>query len=581
MSVQLIRSALSNLASSACPQVVTLSGKWGCGKTYLWNQCIKEAAKREASKDIYYSYVSLFGVNSLEAIRRDIFERRLSIYDSAIEIARQEAASINSSIYQLNSSLPLPTASWTKLAWLKLRRSVRKLSSAEPSVPYVKSIPGLTLEFRDSFVKDQLICFDDIERRGKDLRLIDLFGVANSLSLSNSCRILFILNEDAFDLSEKETLQTHGDKTFSAQHTIRLNPQEAAELAIKDNSEQSRFTKKRCAELMISNFRVLFRAKALADAIYESMTSLDREIQDTVVSHAILITWMTFCPEDAPNYSFYSGMEGRMLSLSNKTITLSTQETEWTTSLQLYGVKYIEQLDKPLLASVKSGLFDAENFEEFIRSETEDLLRNRKKSKLMEAWDLFHFSFEDNTNTVVKAFCDACKEGVGDLDLHSFQQATALLKNLGFSAKAIELEKLFVSARSDDFKNFKESEYDLPQYSTGLLEKLDKLGRKNGQHTDFSSLLITIGQSSGWNLEQTKLLALITRDDLVQIFAKLTGENLRTAIRACTFFTVPLEASTESLAALSKQALIVIGKQFPLNACRVLKYGIDLDSTTL
>jgi hypothetical protein len=576
MSLASIRSALANLASSACPQVVTLSGKWGCGKTYLWNQCIKEAAKKDASKDVYYSYVSLFGVNSLEAVRRNIFERRLSIYDSAIEINKQEAVSVHSSIYQLNSSHSLSTPSKPRIALLKAKRLIRKLNATEPNVPYVKSISGLALELRDSFVKDQLICFDDIERRGKDLRLIDLFGLANSLSLSNSCRILFILNEDALDSDEKATLQTHGDKTFSAQFAIRLNPKEAVELAIKGDSDQSHFIKKRCAELNISNFRVLFRIKAVADSIYKSLASIDREIQDTIVSHAIVITWITFCSEDAPSYAFYSGLEATLLSLSSKKIELVARETAWTTSLQLFGVKYIEELDRPLLVVVKSGFFNAESIEPFVKSRTEELLRNRKKSKLMEAWELFHNSFEHNTNTVVAAFYDACKEGVKDLDLHQFQQATALLKHLGFTDKAVELEDLFASARSGDFMDFKASEYELPQHNTNLLEKLDSLSRENSQQIDLSSLLITIGQTNGWNPEQVKSLAQLTKDDLVKIFTKLSGEDLRTAIRACTFFTEPLETSKEPLAALSNQALVVIGKTSPLNAHRVLKYGIDL-----
>jgi hypothetical protein len=44
-------------------------------------------------------------------------------------------------------------------------------------------------------VKNYLICFDDLERKGKHLRLVDVLGLASMLKERRNCKVVLILNE--------------------------------------------------------------------------------------------------------------------------------------------------------------------------------------------------------------------------------------------------------------------------------------------------------------------------------------------------------------------------------------------------
>ena len=51
--------------------VILISGEWGLGKTYFWNNFIKKYKNVEL-KDKQIAYVSLFGISSLNDIKTSI-----------------------------------------------------------------------------------------------------------------------------------------------------------------------------------------------------------------------------------------------------------------------------------------------------------------------------------------------------------------------------------------------------------------------------------------------------------------------------------------------------------------------------
>ena len=74
MSIDLVRSEIERFLSTDEPEVICISGAWGVGKTFAWNTFLKDAQVRKKIALGRYSYVSLFGVNSLEEFKYSIFE---------------------------------------------------------------------------------------------------------------------------------------------------------------------------------------------------------------------------------------------------------------------------------------------------------------------------------------------------------------------------------------------------------------------------------------------------------------------------------------------------------------------------
>lgn len=52
-------------------RVMVIKGDWGVGKTYAWNKYIETHGG--SLTQIAYSYISLFGKNSLQDIKKSIF----------------------------------------------------------------------------------------------------------------------------------------------------------------------------------------------------------------------------------------------------------------------------------------------------------------------------------------------------------------------------------------------------------------------------------------------------------------------------------------------------------------------------
>src|SRR4030081_1415024 len=48
-------------------------------------------------------------------------------------------------------------------------------------------------------VRDQIICIDDIERKGKDLRAIDILGLVSMLAEQRNCKVVIIMNDDQLE----------------------------------------------------------------------------------------------------------------------------------------------------------------------------------------------------------------------------------------------------------------------------------------------------------------------------------------------------------------------------------------------
>ena len=59
--------------------VIALSGKWGTGKTHLWNEVKNESRDEKVRKSLY---VSLFGLSSIDQIKRKLIEAAIPGIDS-------------------------------------------------------------------------------------------------------------------------------------------------------------------------------------------------------------------------------------------------------------------------------------------------------------------------------------------------------------------------------------------------------------------------------------------------------------------------------------------------------------------
>ena len=78
MRLESVELALREFLTADDPRVIALSGLWGRGNSYFWRRFLEALSSEEANRRSY-SYVSLFGLENLTALRDALFENSLSL----------------------------------------------------------------------------------------------------------------------------------------------------------------------------------------------------------------------------------------------------------------------------------------------------------------------------------------------------------------------------------------------------------------------------------------------------------------------------------------------------------------------
>lgn len=71
MSIKKTKEQLLQLLNQRDNSVIALSGKWGSGKTHLWDDVKKCSSDVKVKSSLY---VSLFGLSSVDQIKRKLIE---------------------------------------------------------------------------------------------------------------------------------------------------------------------------------------------------------------------------------------------------------------------------------------------------------------------------------------------------------------------------------------------------------------------------------------------------------------------------------------------------------------------------
>ena len=541
---------------------------------------MKEAAKSCSMKDAYYSYASLFGVNSIDQALRTIFESRMPILQAGSKLCKDDIRRTWKTIYDLRADIAVPSSSRKSSVYQYCKSKLRLLLRFQPSIPYIRSDDGLILQLRDYLIRDQVICLDDIERRGKDLRLLDVFGLASRLSNESGCRVILIMNEDALKKADVRVLGSNADKTFDLRVQLNPTPAEASEIAFPASIAELDFITTRCSTLGITNIRLLRRILALINELDGYISHSEPETKRDVLGRLILFCWIRYCPLDAPSQEFCLGLEERLARLPNEEENFSMEESKWAATLAEYGFRSRADIDSELLEGIKNGYFEKQNIELYAQTCNQEWIQHHKSADIQKAWELFHGSFDDNSEEFIRTMYEACSEAVGHVGLSTFEQATAIIRDLGDESLALELENKFLILRAEEFNGFKLSEYQFSILNRPFLERLEQSSQANGRSADLGILLIEIAEKRGWGSPQEDQIQAAEVLHFKEVFIRLKGEKLRAAVRASLYFDKAHSSGQTSPAERARAALIELGKQSRINARRILKFGLRIPGSS-
>ncbi|MEZ8383039.1 P-loop NTPase fold protein [Vibrio splendidus] len=574
MSVHLVKEQVFEFLSTKNPEVIAIKGRWGVGKTFAWNAFIQDYKNDIAVKS--YSYVSLFGSNSIQDIRRSVFENTI---DTGIIGESDDLAALKKNYKSVG-----------KVIGRKSGNALKELAKPIAGVALKgmgSSIDKAYESFAFATLNETLICFDDIERHSKGVSLRDFLGLVSSLKEQKKCKVVILLNEDSHDLEE---YLIYKEKVIDKQLHFEPSAKQCFEIAIEENREHYQHIRDVCLRLDIRNIRVLKKIDSHINTALRDTSVYDEEIARSIVQSLILFCWCHYChssdTKNIPNLNFVkslikdSDFEGNaffdeLIDIQETTVKTEKDQRKktWNDILGSYGFYPSNDFNEVLVRSVEQGYINTELLKQLCAVQQQHIDMKKEEEVYSSGWNVFHGSFDDNEKEVIEKMEAGLRNAIKQLSISQYSSAINLIRDLGREELADELTKLYIDTHKDTPEKLNPSDFDTNPF--GIKDKifgdtLQSFYDSQKQDDSPNSILERRSNQNSYNQSEVRILEKLSADELKTLFKSFNGDELTRKIRACLM----LAGSSETLMANAQQALEEIGNESTLNKHRLGKFNI-------
>lgn len=190
---ELVESILDYVRSDYTDYAIMINGEWGSGKTYFWNNKIRNKIESMNLNGKSYTtiYMSLYGISNLEEISKKIFIETTQLMDKNLRKYMQSKGQLN-----------IPEYAKTGIDMANLFGVTQN---------------GDRVDYGNFFsTDDKVLCFDDLERANVDV--IDILGYINNFVEHDHIKTIIICNEK--ELATKLKSNNLEMKTFIATYLL-------------------------------------------------------------------------------------------------------------------------------------------------------------------------------------------------------------------------------------------------------------------------------------------------------------------------------------------------------------------------
>jgi hypothetical protein len=557
MSIELVENEIRRFISTKEPEVISISGHWGVGKTFAWNLYLKDAQRKDKIALKKYSYVSLFGVNSLDEFKYAVFENSVSSSDIGVE--------------------PSLDTLWSN-ANAATEKLIKKTLGILQQTPALQNYIGGIAPVWFSAVSETVICIDDFERRGKSLSVRDVLGLINNLKERKACKACLILNDDALEEDEGD-FRKYLEKVVDTSLEFEPTPEECARIALAADTKTGKLLAENCMALGISNIRLIKRIERMVRVIEPMLQEFDEGVLRQAAQSLSLLGWSVYEPDTAPSIDYLRNLRGADLFGIDEKTEVPKKEAAWNALLDAYNFTSMDEFDLVLLSGVQKGFFDPV----LVKKRASELHSKLKALNLdnsfSEAWGMYHDSLDNDQEEVLDAIYQAFFKGVKYITPLNMSSTVALFKALGRPDQAAEILNYYVETRGENRELFDLSNYPF----VGNINDPDVVQAFKDKFATFkvdrdpTAILLSMSRMNGWSPEDITTLCALPVDDYRKIFNGTKGRDLRQIINACLQFD-RIGNSTPEMKEISKRAkdaLKLIGQESAINARRVRGYGVE------
>jgi hypothetical protein len=545
VSVEIQRFLASEQSEALC-----ISGDWGIGKTYTWNILFNAALENGKLAKRRYSYVSLFGINNLEALKLSVFENTKILVDPTTDDPNLKRA------LEIGSST------------LTFAQKGRFILAAIPAIGKVFSEAG-PLYF--AAVTDQIVCIDDLERRGPGLSVNEVLGLVSFLKEQRNCKVVLLLNDQGLGADE-EAFKANFEKVFDGLLRFLPTAAESARIAISGDDTVATKIRENCEKLAIANIRVIKKIERFARMVEPLLQGRDLAVMHQALHTLTLFCWSKYQPSLAPPRDFFIEKRMRGYFGVTKREELSEEEVKWNQILNDYNFQTTDAFDRAILTGIDNGFYDPEIIGSAADEQDANLKANGVGSLFNKAWEMYRDSFDDNEKDLVAAMILGVEQ-TPFISASNLEASVTLLKELGHRDEALEMIRAYVDRTegNERFWDLKQDPFGNKITDPDIITAFEAKKESVKVAPDLKAVLINIEEKSGGSSEDIAFLATVSIDEYRSLFIAARDKELRQLIRAGLTFANIVNADANMIEATNRvnAALDQIASTNPLNARRV------------
>ncbi|WP_042577721.1 hypothetical protein [Variovorax paradoxus] len=573
-----VRATVETFLRGTEPEVLAVAGGWGVGKTHLWRTTLDTARVSETLGLRSYGYVSLFGLSSLDQLKLSLFESTLMLTPDA------ETKSVWGRVQSaIGDRVRLGYVAGPKA--LRQQLTSDAVTGARLSRRYADGMPFAIASISKalsplyfSAVHDQLVCIDDIERRGEGLKLNELLGLITFLKEERRCRVALLLNSDSLSDGDKKLFESQLEKVIDIHVRMAPTSQESVAIAFGEQPDQiTAQIAERASVLGIRNVRVLRRIARLIGSAKVHFAGFHPKVAERAIFILTVVGWVIYEPAEAPTSWHNEAVEAanspgdwHAFAAEDESRT-PTKDDE---TMSRYGYTFLNNFDLTLIKEAQRGFFDPALLRKIGAEMQREIETLESNATIQEAWNIVFDSFDNNEEEAAEKIFTVTSQCREFASLSDLNRAVAFLETLGASDKVDELLSLYKVARASDASFWSlEDQWILGKFEPSVAA-IARTMHQEELPFDPEEALIKIGERSG-NSQDDSRLAMLGPDGMKNLFMSMKGRRMRNVVVGSLQYaslTNP-DPQQQKLLANARQALEEIASSSPLNKWRVERYS--------
>jgi hypothetical protein len=302
-----------------------------------------------------------------------------------------------------------------------------------------------------SAVRNQIVCIDDLERRGAGLNIKDVLGLASFLKEQRHCKIILLLNDKQLGQHEAE-FKDNFEKVVDSELKFTPTPTESVGIALTEVDDISSKIRENCEILKISNIRVVKRIERLARMVAPCIAVYGDGVLQQAVHTLTLIAWSKYQPTLAPSMDFIRRTRARNFYALERDKEGSEEELVWDQLLDRYKFVTLDELDEALVEGIENGFFDCDRIAPLAAAAQSALQEVQERGPHHRAWSIYRDSFDNDEDELVQSMVDAVQSSSRFISPMNLESSVRLLKDLGRTAEATKILETYVTMREGDAK---------------------------------------------------------------------------------------------------------------------------------